>query len=874
MDAARLPIARRTAACLLACASALGASETPGEFPRLVDDRLEISLYAADPDIVTPIGAAVDATGRLFVIESHTHLPPADYPGPKLDRIKIFEGRRPDGRAERVSVFADDVDEGNNLAFAPDGTLYVCAAKSVFALHDRDRDGRSEGRTTVLELDTAQTYPHNQLLALTFSVDGWLYVSRGNVGGVAYAWVGADGRRLEGYGDGGDVVRCRLDGTGLERVATGFWNAFDLRFDARGRLLLVDNDPDSRGPNRLVHVVMGGDYGYRSLYGGGGIHPYQAWEGELPGTLPYVAGVGEAPSGVLDAGRAALPEDYRDTVLVTVWGEHNVSLVRLRPDGVSLSGRAEPFLHGGSDFRPVALAPAPDGSVFLTDWMLKDYPNHGRGRIWRISTKAGIATMPPRPPWTLPEPDADRARLESVLSLSASPTPAIGELRTALASPDPFLRNAAVTVLAGAPFHEDAKRELDNPDARVRLGALLALRRADVDEPAALLVPRLQDPDLEVRLAALLWTGEKVLKTLLPAAAQAVEHPALDPRLFEVWLATMQILHSDVEKLYAARTPGGRIPRRPEPGFLKSLAADPDRPPALRALALFRLSDPSEPETRDLLLRLATGADPVLREAAVRVSTVARDPVAAPVLRKLALDPSLSPATRADALAGVGLSADESLLPLLVDPSREVRIQAVRTLRFAAGQPAVGPALERRLATAEDEATASDLRFALGREDPASRPGSLEAWRERLASGGDIAAGRRAYLSPVGACVLCHRIDGQGGAIGPDLTVIGRTADRGQLLRSIIHPSDDVAPQFQGWEILTNDGRSIVGLQGHYRTAGGATILGLDGREVNVGEDELKVMRALPESLMPAGLHAVYSVEEFRDLIAYLESLR
>jgi glucose/arabinose dehydrogenase len=99
-------------------------------------------------------------------------------------------------------------------------------------------------------------------------------VSRGNTGGSPHAWVGSDGRRLEASGNGGDIVRCRPDGSKLERVATGFWNPFDLKFDRRGRLLCVDNDPDSRGPNRLVHVVAGGDYGFKSLYGSSGLHPY------------------------------------------------------------------------------------------------------------------------------------------------------------------------------------------------------------------------------------------------------------------------------------------------------------------------------------------------------------------------------------------------------------------------------------------------------------------------------------------------------------------------------------------------------------------------------------------------------------------------
>ncbi len=82
--------------------------------------------------------------------------------------------------------------------------------------------------------------------------------------------IGSDGSFVEGYGDGGNIIRCRLDGSQVEIYATGFWNPFDLTLSSSGRLIAIDNDPDSRGPNRLVDVVPGADFGYQSLYGGSG----------------------------------------------------------------------------------------------------------------------------------------------------------------------------------------------------------------------------------------------------------------------------------------------------------------------------------------------------------------------------------------------------------------------------------------------------------------------------------------------------------------------------------------------------------------------------------------------------------------------------
>ena len=98
--------------CLTVLAvAALTAGTWGDEPPRLTDERLELKLFAADPDIVTPIGMAIDDRDRIFVIESHTHLPPEDYAGPESDRIKLFVDENNDGKPDRISIFADGIQE-------------------------------------------------------------------------------------------------------------------------------------------------------------------------------------------------------------------------------------------------------------------------------------------------------------------------------------------------------------------------------------------------------------------------------------------------------------------------------------------------------------------------------------------------------------------------------------------------------------------------------------------------------------------------------------------------------------------------------------------------------------------------------------------
>ena len=113
--------------------------------PRSVDSRLILERVAAEPEIVTPTGLAVDARGRVLVIESHTHFRPKDYKGPPADRIRLFEDTDGDGRFDRVGTFFEGTRMTMNLAFARDGSLFVATRSALYRLEDRDGDGRADG---------------------------------------------------------------------------------------------------------------------------------------------------------------------------------------------------------------------------------------------------------------------------------------------------------------------------------------------------------------------------------------------------------------------------------------------------------------------------------------------------------------------------------------------------------------------------------------------------------------------------------------------------------------------------------------------------------------------------------------------------------
>lgn len=853
-------------------------ADTP---PEVLDPALRVTLFAEHPEIVTPIGVAVADDGRVFVIESHTHSPRADYDGPKMDRIKVFVDEDGDGMADHASVFADRFDDAMNLAFGPDGALFVCHRAGVTRLIDRNGDGTADDRAEILRLETKQTYDHSCLLGIVVAPDGKsLVVSRGNVGGFPYVIRGTDGSEVAGYEDGGNLVSCDLDGGNVREIATGFWNPFAMAFDRAGRLLCVDNDPDSRGPNRLVHIIEGGDYGFKSLYGPSGLHPFSAWDGDLPGTLPMVSGTEEAPSGLLVCDDAALPASYRGHLLATSWGGHVIERFRPKPEGVSIIASREPWMTGTEEFRPVGIAAGPDGSIYVTDWMRKDYPNHGEGRIWRIAPAREAEVEDPRPRWSTPEPVEGTKRLGRILASKG--LGAFDQLVEMLSIEDPFIQSTAISVLARPDYREQLVALLNDPREEVRLGALLGLRRSGIEPDRAWLPPLLADPAEEVRMMALIWVGERGVELPDDVLKAAVTTGEASARLVEVYLAAVALLGEEERQAWRERVPGFQIRRAPGQDRVLGLLEDESAPDRVRAIACRLVADADRSGFDRALIRLAEHDDPELRAEAVRTMGRGTGRELGEALLELALDPESPAELRADALVGLArqpadLLADASRV--LDDPDPAVRLEAVKALRSIASDPAVNEALTRILGDLSDGVEAltlaEQIRFTLALPPETDRPDSIESWVDRLAEGGDAGAGRRVFLHPTVACSDCHKVEGRGGMIGPDLSVIGRSSTREQLLRSILEPSAEIAPEYQGYMVATADGQVLTGIQFHFRDGGRSISMILqDGREIRKPLDELEEYGPSRESLMPEGLDQQMTIEDFRNLLAYLESLR
>src|SRR5690606_4833690 len=129
-----------------------------------------------------------------WVLESHTHFPPAGYGGHSTDRLLVFYDVDGNGKADRRSIFADGIVHAMSVLSSFDDGLYLATRKEVLRFPSRD----SPNRQVILRLETTGNYPHNGLAGFAFDGLGFLYIGLGENLGVPYRLVGSDGREHRG----------------------------------------------------------------------------------------------------------------------------------------------------------------------------------------------------------------------------------------------------------------------------------------------------------------------------------------------------------------------------------------------------------------------------------------------------------------------------------------------------------------------------------------------------------------------------------------------------------------------------------------------------------------------------------------------------
>ncbi|MDF1863020.1 MAG: DUF1080 domain-containing protein [Verrucomicrobiales bacterium] len=629
---------------------------------------------------------------------------------------------------------------------------------------------------------------------------------------------------------GGWISRYDPKSKTHDLISIGFRNEYDATLNSAGDLFAYDADMEwDMGsywyrPTRINFVASGSDHGWRSGTG--------KWPTYYEDSLPPVVEIGPgSPTGFLSGTEAKFPEKYQRALFALDWTFGTIWAIHPEQKGAGYVGTKEVFVAG---------VPLP-----VTDGVIGEDGNlyflvGGRGTqsaMYRVQYTGSESTA--KAPALAPTGERQIARaLEAYHGVENQK--AVKEAWPHLSSEDVFLRHAARVAIESQPVDSWDTQALLEKDPQALIAAAVALARSGdkshqsklidallgVDFASltehqklgllrayALTFIRLGSPTEEQRLAVI----EK-LDPFLPA-----DSPDLNTELIRV----LVYLHSPtVVKKATALITGRGGPEIPDwaeiaarnasyGGKVKSfLDNHPPSREVYYAMMLAYVRKGWTLKDRRICIEL-------LNQAA-KGEGGASFPGFLANIRDL----HLGAMTNKDRLALAEISG-ENFNPV---PDFEI-------------QPIVGPGQPYTLESAKKSMNFRKADFEKGRS-----------------------------LFHATSCGACHRLDGLGGDIGPDLTTIPNKFDTNYVLEAIINPSKDISDQYSMFEVTLKDGTVTTGL--YVENGDRVSIYPPDhtADPTEVSKSDVKGVKQLPISQMPPGLINMINPEELRDLMAYLMS--
>ncbi|QJW93691.1 PVC-type heme-binding CxxCH protein [Frigoriglobus tundricola] len=151
-------------------------------------------------------------------------------------------------------------------------------------------------------------------------------------------------------------------------------------------------------------------------------------------------------------------------------------------------------------------------------------------------------------------------------------------------------------------------------------------------------------------------------------------------------------------------------------------------------------------------------------------------------------------------------------------------------------------------------------------------PSQVDRVRTEVSKKGNPQRGKELYLNTkLLACASCHRMEGVGGIVGPDLTRLWDTMTVEKILESVVDPSKEIKEGFQTYRLTTADGQVFTGLKVK-EDAKEVIVRDSNGRDHRVARDEVEALTPSKLSLMPDNVASQLSYDQFIDLLAFLKS--
>ena len=540
----------------------------------VLDDNLELTLFAAEPTLMNPTNMDIDDRGRVWITEAYNYrnqLNPKNPVKAEGDRILILEDTDGDGKADKTTVFYQGTDINAALGIGVFGNkVFVSVSPNVFVFTDEDGDDVPDKKEVLFTGIGGVQHDHG-MHAFTFGPDGKLYFNYGNEGkGLHYA----DGSPiLDPLGrpvnsetapyQEGMVFRCDPDGSNPEVLAWNFRNNYEVAVDSYGRMWQSDNDDDGNRSTRINYVMDYGNYGFKDEMTKADWRTRrvnmedsvwrQHWHLNDPGVVPnLVQTYAGSPTGILVYEGKLLPEKYQNQVIHADAGPNVIRMYPVEASGAGFTGEAVKILDGNARdnwFRPSDVTVAPDGSIFISDWYDPGVGGHAvgdleKGRIYRLAPK--------KSKYKISKPDYSST--ESLIELLQNPNRAVhfkafsglkekgveaqDALEKLFSSSDSRMKARAFWLLIRLPNGKDyLQKAAEDTDENIRVAAIRASRllkntdtafyqkmasdpSAQVRREVALAIRYWESPDTWLKLTESYTSGDRWYLEALGIAAE------------------------------------------------------------------------------------------------------------------------------------------------------------------------------------------------------------------------------------------------------------------------------------------------------------------------------------------------------------------
>jgi putative heme-binding domain-containing protein len=389
-----------------------------------------VELVAGEPDIVNPVAMTFDERGRIWITES------LDYPrrdaGPGRDRIKVLEDTDGDGKADKITIFAEGLNIPSGIAVGHGGVWVANSPDILF--YKIGPDGKAAGKPEVVVTGFGRTDTHELPNSLTWGPDGWLY---GLNGVFNYSHVKQRGKDF--------IFTCALfrihpKTREFQLFCEGTSNPWGIAWDDEGSAFVSACVID-----HLWHLT---ETGYYHRQGG----PYPPFTWQL-GSIVKHRHQKAAYCGIHFFDSDAYPPEYREKLYMGNIHGGCINCDELTRDGSTYFAKPRPDFLTANDawFMPVSQKTGPDGCLYVLDWYDRYHCYQDanrdpagidrlRGRLYRVRYKDT-----PR----APQFDLTRETDEQLIQR--------------LHSPNVFFRDLAQRLLC----------ERNNPETRTKLEKLI-----------------------------------------------------------------------------------------------------------------------------------------------------------------------------------------------------------------------------------------------------------------------------------------------------------------------------------------------------------------------------------------------------------------